>query len=561
MKPTRRFFLVLLSVFMLAAAVCGCADPAADAQDAAQEAIEVRIAYPERMDLSRETEFVGRVESGTSVNIFAEVPAKILHTYKHIGEYVAEGELLMEVDDTDMQNALLSAQSALTAANLSYQQTQATQAISTSGSAYITKQLTNGKTLDDLVDKYYETLRSGRQLDNTLDDYYIALHDAQSAKKKAQDAFAPISAETAAKAGKWYQEKDGAIRIFDGISSDGFLSFIKGEASPQMELEINNVLTSYPNLSEEIYQQRVKYTTASGAMLSTASAEGQAKAALEAYEKQYDSSSSTIDSSIRSITKNYDYYAKTYNIADTLGTAETQALNGITLATLRLSCENAQRSVESAQSKVDKCKLYAPVSGTITAKNAVESNFANSATPMYVIAADKSAPVIAFNVSEDGADALGVGSKLTVIANGEAYEASVTEMSNTTNAGSGLYAAKASLPLDAGLERTGTVVKVRVSTAHAENVLALPLDYIEYDENQPYVLVYRDGTAVRCDLELGMSTRDSVEIVNGISLTDAVITTWHPELRNGSLVSCPALSSSIEAEAASSNTDSIEVIE
>ncbi len=556
MKLSRLSLLVLFSL-LICICFSGCSkpDPNADS-DKALNAIDVQIDYPQYMDLSRETEFVGHVESGTSINIFSEVPAKIIATYKNVGEYVSEGELLMEVDSVDMQNALLSAQSGLAAANLSYQQTKATQTISTEGSAYQTKQLTNSKTLDDLLDKYYETLRSGSQLNDSLDSYTVALWDATSAKNKAQSAYATVSAETLAKAAAWYSA-DPEFSA-SGISSDGFAAFVTGEASPQIDATVSTILQNKLALSTEVYNQQLSYSAAYSALATSASAEKQAQTALKTYEKQYDTQASTIDSSIRSITKNYDYYAKTYGISDTLGASETQMLNGITLATLKLSCDNAQRNVDTAQKNLEKCKIFAPVSGTITTKNATVSNFASSAAPMYVIAADHTAPVITFSVSEDAIDALVIGSPITVIAGDKSINATISELANATSAGSGLYAAKASLPLDCGIERTGMVVKVRTATAEAKHVLCLPLNYIEYDENQPYVLVYRDGTAVRCDLELGMSTRTDVEILSGIVKDDAIITTWHPELHNGSPVSCEALTAT---DSSTSTDDTIEVIE
>ncbi len=557
-----RFFYVFLSAVLIFSIASGCspASPAdAAADDAAANAIEVQIAYPSRMDLERSTEFVGRVESGISVSVYSEVPAKILNTYKNSGEYVFEGELLMEVDDTDMRTALAGAQSALAAAQLGYQQAQTTQAISTSGSGYQTKQLSNSKSLSDLLDKYYETLRSGRQLNDTLDSYTAALWDATSSKNKAQAAFASVEAETVSKVAIWANNP-----VLAGVGSDGLINYIKKTSSPEISLIISSALKSDTSLSQEVYDQQIKYTNAAGAVSATATAEKTAQSALDAYEKQYDTSASTIDSSIRSITKNYDYYAQTYSIADGLGTAETQALNGISLATLKLSCDNAQRSVDTAQRNLEKCKVYAPVSGTITSKNAVASNYASAAASMYVIAADDTAPVISFSVSEDGANALSIGSPLTVIANGQSYEAQLTEIANSTSAGSGLYAAKASLPVNAGLERTGMVVKVRAATAQAKNVLTLPLDYVQYDGDQPYVLAYQDGTAVRCDLTLGMSTRSEVEVIDGITASDAIITTWHPELRNGSIVRCDALQASgteVKAPDFTSPADTIEVIE
>lgn len=547
MHPFRRPCAILLCILLLCALVCGCAQSGETgaAEEEAPAAIEVRVAYPNRADLVRETEFVGRVESGTSVNVFAEVPARILHTYKNVGEYVMAGELLMEVDNTDMQSALAGAEAALEAAELSYKQTEATQAISTSGSAHATKQLTNAKTLSDLVDNYYTTLKSGRELDEALDAYTVALWDATSANNTAQSAFDKVQAETVAKAQTFYTSSGIAS---SGITEGEFLSFMTGQASPDINLRINDALVNKLDLKEQIYQQQLAYTGAASAAAAAAGAQAQAEAALEAYEKQYDASASQIDSSIRTITKNYDYYARTFAIADTLGAEETAFINDITLATLQLNCDNAQRGVDTARRNLDKCKIYAPVSGIVSAKNAVESNFASAAAPMYVIAAEDAAPQISFSVSEDGADALQVGAPLTVIANGESHEATLSEISNTATAGSGLYAAKAVLGAGSGLARSGMVVKVRAATAKEENALSLPHDVIEYDGNTPYVLVYKDGAAERRDLELGMSTRTEVAVLSGLTAADPVITTWHPELKDGAAVYCAELSPAAEKD-------------
>lgn len=505
-------------------------------------AIDVQVTQARRAGLKRETEFSGRVESGTSVNIYAEVPAKILNVYKNAGEYVQAGELLMEVDDADVQNALASAQAGLSSAQLALEQTKAQQAVSTSGSGYIAKQMSNEKTLTDLIDKYYDTLRSGKQLDNTLDEYTARYWDATSARVKAEKAFDTVKKDMPAASDALY-----------GIDSDGFIAkgvdkamlrqYVSGTASSAVSLSISEVLQSNPALSTKVNALERQYAAASGALASSIGSETQMKTALETYEKQYDSSASTIDSTIRDITKNYDYYAKTIGVSETLGRSETGALNALTVATMQISCENAQRGVDTATRNLEKCKLYAPVSGTIITKNAVVSNFANSAQPMFVIAADDTAPQIAFNLSEAGAEALTVGSTVTVVLNGTEYTATITEIANAATTGSGLYAAKAVLPADAGIERTGAVVTVRAATAQTDNAVILPLSYIQYDGNQAYVLLYENGKAVRRDLTLGMTTHEEAEITHGLSENDKVITTWHPELKDGSAVSCAALPS------------------
>ena len=101
-------------------------------------------------------------------------------------------------------------------------------------------------------------------------------------------------------------------------------------------------------------------------------------------------------------------------------------------------------------------------------------------------------------------------------------------------------------------------MKVQASTAKAEDALVLPLDLLYYDGNQPYVYVYRDGTAVRTDLTTGISSAEEIVILSGLSPEDRVITTWHPDLEDGAAVTlmegeeAPAEEAPAEAHAPSS---------
>ena len=123
-----------------------------------------------------------------------------------------------------------------------------------------------------------------------------------------------------------------------------------------------------------------------------------------------------------------------------------------------------------------------------------------------------------------------------MIYNGEEYSARITEIAGSADPASGLYAAKARTDESLGTSRSGGVVKVQASTARAENALVLPLELVEYDGNQPYVYVYRDGVAVRTDLTTGISSAEEIVILDGLSPEDQVITTWHPDLEDGAAV-------------------------
>lgn len=251
--------------------------------------------------------------------------------------------------------------------------------------------------------------------------------------------------------------------------------------------------------------------------------------AKNAYIQNYDKLDEQVRSSLKSLVTARDTYKNTKGDEEEgiTGTVQSQ----IDLA--KISYDNAVKSLSEA-------KVYAPVSGVVSARNVSASDMASPGAPAYIIDQDNTAPMIAFNLSEDGANALTVGSPVTVSYNGRDYSAQITELSNTANPQTGLYAAKAQTDEPLGTSRSGGVVKVKASTAKAENALLLPLELLEYDENQPFVYVYRDGTAVRVDVTVGISSAEEVVILSGLSPDDQIITTWHPDLKDGAAVTLAA---------------------
>ena len=251
--------------------------------------------------------------------------------------------------------------------------------------------------------------------------------------------------------------------------------------------------------------------------------------AKNAYIQNYDKLDEQVRSSLKSLVTARDTYKNTKGDEEEgiTGTVQSQ----IDLA--KISYDNAVKSLSEA-------KVYAPVSGVVSARNVSASDMASPSAPAYIIDQDNTAPMIAFNLSEDGANALTVGSPVTVSYNGRDYSAQITELSNTANPQTGLYAAKAQTDSPLGTSRSGGVVKVKASTAKAENALLLPLELLEYDENQPFVYVYRDGTAVRVDVTVGISSAEEVVILSGLSPDDQIITTWHPDLKDGAAVTLAA---------------------
>ncbi len=496
MRENRKFLkcLAVLSAgaFLATGAGCGAAQQPESAADAGPQAIEVETTTAFYDTIDRSTEFVGRLEAARSTNVYPSSAGQVLGVYVNAGEYVEEGTLLFELDTEDLltaaETARLQYESALSAADTSI--ISAKQNYDTLGDAWDT-----ARDAEDSAEEQYDGAKA-------------AYNSAQAMVNQAQEAVRTIGA-TQPTAQKTAVE-DAQKAYDDLIQNSG-----SAEDIAAAKTKLDEATAAFEAIGRsETNEDWLEY--ASGRLDSATNALNTASDYLSTAEDSADSARK------RMVTARDTYY-NTRGTDEQAGTVQSQ----VDLA--KISYDNALKNLEEA-------KVYAPVSGVISAKNVSESDMVSASTPAFVIDQTDEAPVVSFNLSEDGANALSVGDSVTVIYNGEEYSARITEIAGSADPASGLYAAKARTDESLGTSRSGGVVKVQASTARAENALVLPLELVEYDGNQPYVYVYRDGVAVRTDLTTGISSAEEIVILDGLSPEDQVITTWHPDLEDGAAV-------------------------
>ncbi len=295
-----------------------------------------------------------------------------------------------------------------------------------------------------------------------------------------------------------------------------------GMDKAQKALEDAKALKNDPNLPED---QKPTDEDIAALEKAAAAAEEGYNQAQNAYIQNYDKLDEQVSSARKNLVNARDTYKNTKGDED----------EGIT-GTVQSQIDLAKISYDNAMKALNEAKVYAPVSGIVSAKNVAVSDMVSPGAPAYVIDQEGAAPMVSFNLSEDGANALSVGSPVTVVYNGQEFSAQITELANAANPQTGLYAAKAQTDEPLGTSRSGGVVKVKASTAKAENAMLLSLDLLEYDGNQPFVYVYRDGKAVRTDVTTGISSAEEIVILSGLTKEDQIITTWHPDLKDGAAV-------------------------
>jgi RND family efflux transporter MFP subunit len=105
-----RFFAIVVLGCCLTMMTVGCSPSAETAVDETQQPVPVRILHIEPRDLPLIVEAVGRLASDREVTLSAEVGGVVKAFHADVGDRVKEGQVLVEIDDTDYRLALKEAE-------------------------------------------------------------------------------------------------------------------------------------------------------------------------------------------------------------------------------------------------------------------------------------------------------------------------------------------------------------------------------------------------------------------------------------------------------------------
>ena len=193
--------------------------------------------------------------------------------------------------------------------------------------------------------------------------------------------------------------------------------------------------------------------------------------------------------------------------------------------------------------------FYSPIDGVIEASSVNEHENASTQTAAFTIS-NKNQMSVTFNATADAATALSIGDEVTVQKSGNDYTAIITSIDSKADEGTGLFPVEAQIQDDGGALLSGVTVKVSAATQRAENALLVPIDSVYYEDGQAYVFTYADGEAHRTDFETGMSNSETVVALSGLDENSRIITTWHPDLKDGAKVQLAEGQADPEADAA-----------
>ena len=200
---------------------------------------------------------------------------------------------------------------------------------------------------------------------------------------------------------------------------------------------------------------------------------------------------------------------------------------------LGTSLQLAKLGVESAELALSYYQVTTPISGKVIAKNVEVNGMATSASYAYVIAGEDTMTVT-FQVSESIMNTLQQGQKVMIERNGAEFEGVITEIGNAVNMQTGLFQIKAAVHANGTQLPSGVSVKITSDTYTAKDQILVPYDAVYYEsQGGRYVYTVQNGYAVKTYVNTGIFDDNSMEIIDGISEGDIVITSWSPRLIDG----------------------------
>ncbi|MGN0940959.1 MAG: efflux RND transporter periplasmic adaptor subunit [Selenomonadaceae bacterium] len=200
----------------------------------------------------------------------------------------------------------------------------------------------------------------------------------------------------------------------------------------------------------------------------------------------------------------------------------------------------AEGSLDAAASQVGGTTVTTPRAGIIQKRYYQEGYYAKVGTALFNIA-DISTLLAKIDVPEGYIASVAVGGKVdfTIPAmegNDKTVTGYITRISPVATLPARTFEAEVAVDNADGRLRGGVYATASITALPKENALTVPMSAISMRDDQRTVYVIEDGMAVRKVLKTGYIGENLVEVLDGISEDDVIITGGLNKVREGSKV-------------------------
>ncbi len=222
--------------------------------------------------------------------------------------------------------------------------------------------------------------------------------------------------------------------------------------------------------------------------------------------------------------------AKTeYDALDKL--ADRGAASKINRSRALAEMEVSSANLNSAKTKLEKHKIFAPFSGRIGIKDLSEGQFIQAGGDLIKLV-DYYPMKVDFSVAEADVDKIYVSQEISIFIGGDEqqeYAAKISAIEPESDRANHSFKVRAILDVSEDIAvnsqilKPGRFVKVKIAIDDEQQGIIIPESAIEKAGNEDMVYIVSDGMAMQRIVTVGMRKDGNVEIITGINEGDLVI--------------------------------------
>lgn len=188
---------------------------------------------------------------------------------------------------------------------------------------------------------------------------------------------------------------------------------------------------------------------------------------------------------------------------------------------------SAEGKYKGAEAQVGYSEIRSPINGVVTDRPLFAGETAAAGTALLTVM-DTSALIAKAHVAQRLAQQMKLGNAASVTVPGlsDPVQAKVSLISPALDPGSTTVEVWFRIENKAGRLKVGTPVKVSITGSTVANAMKVPAASIltAQDDSKSVMVIGADGAAHRKAVKVGITDGDDVQILNGLSTTDTVIT-------------------------------------
>ncbi|QKW57103.1 efflux RND transporter periplasmic adaptor subunit [Stenotrophomonas sp. NA06056] len=214
-----------------------------------------------------------------------------------------------------------------------------------------------------------------------------------------------------------------------------------------------------------------------------------------------------------------------------------QLVSAASVDQLRYDLENIRAQYRLATLELSYTTVVAPISGVIASRSIKTGNFVQINTPIFRIV-DNSRLEATLNVPERELATLRAGQPVTLSADalpGQTFTGVVDRIAPVVDSGSGTFRVVSAFDGGAQSLQPGMFGRIRIDYDQRADALVVPRLAL-LDDGEPAVFRVREGKVARVPVKLGYAEGPWVEIREGLTAGDQIVTAGKVALRDGTAV-------------------------